>query len=149
VSGTEPAAEEVVLDVSSFRRALNQLHQSIQLCDSPLGRSDPLLHRQLRAGAIQAFEFTYELAVRMLRRQLEEMESAPIDQIPFRDLVRLGAERGLIDSPVDWFGFREKRNITAHSYDEGKAEQIYAALPAFAERAGYLLAALERLNPCT
>lgn len=137
-----------MLDVSSLRRALGQLRQGVALCDSDLGRSDPALHRQLRAGAIQAFEFTYELSVRMLRRQLEETEAGPVDQLPFRDLVRLGAERGLIDEPADWFGFRERRNITAHSYDEGKAGQIYAALPAFAERADFLLAALERLNRC-
>ena len=92
---------------------------------------------------------TFELAVRLLRRHLEETEPAGVKQLPFDDLVRLGAERGLIDSPVDWFGFREKRYITPDRYDEGKAEQIYAALPAFAARAVYLLAALERMNSRT
>ena len=68
--------------------------------------------------------------------------------MPFRDLLRLGAEKGLIDEPVDWFSFREKRNITAHSYDEAQAEQIFAILPDFVTRARHLLSAIERLNTC-
>ena len=136
-------------DVSSFRRELAQFRYSLQLCDSPQARSDSLLRRQLLASAIRAFELTFELAVRLLRRHLEETEPAGVEQLPFDDLVRLGAERGLIDSPVDWFGFREKRYSTADRYVEGKAEQIYATLPAFVARAVYLLAALERLNSRT
>jgi nucleotidyltransferase substrate binding protein (TIGR01987 family) len=137
-----------MLDVTSYRNALAQLRLSIETCDGALGREDSHVARQLRAGAIQAFEYTYELAVKMLRRQLEEMESAAVDQLPFRDLVRLRAEKGLIGDPVAWFAYRAKRNVTAHGYDEARARDIYAALPAFAEQAACLLAALERLNPC-
>lgn len=138
-----------MLDLTPLRKALTQLRQSLETCESGVARDNPHLARQLRAGAIQAFEFTYEVGVKMLRRQLEEMEPAPVDQLPFRDLVRLGAERGLIDDPAAWFGFRERRNATARSYDEAKAEQIFSALPGFAGHAAGLLAALERLNPCT
>ena len=43
----------------------------------------------LRSAAIQAFEFTYELSIKLIRRRLTDFESATkISQLPFKDLIR-------------------------------------------------------------
>jgi nucleotidyltransferase substrate binding protein (TIGR01987 family) len=100
----------------------------------------------LRDACIQRFEFTYELAQKLLRRKLEEAEasSAALDQMAFKELIRLAAERGLLDDPAAWFAFREQRNRTVHTYDEAHAKAIFAALPAFAAAARRLLEKLEQ-----
>ncbi len=100
----------------------------------------------LRDGCIQRFEFTYELAQKLLRRKLEEAEasSAGLDQMAFKELVRLAAERGLLDDPAAWFAFREQRNRTVHTYDEAQAKAIFSALPGFATAARKLLEKLEQ-----
>lgn len=100
----------------------------------------------VRDSAIQRFEYTFELSVKMLKRYLEmsEVSEAMVDELAYRDLIRLGSEKGCLTDTNAWFTYREARNITSHAYDEKKAEQIYALLGAFALDARLLLTELER-----
>lgn len=100
---------------------------------------------ELRDGAIQRFEYTYELAWKSLKRILELDAASPdsIDILSFRDLIRLGAERGFIEEPSEWFEFREERNISSHTYDEAKAAEVYASALRFRPVARRLLEKLE------
>lgn len=99
-----------------------------------------------RDGCIQRFEYTYELCVKSLRRQLEELADSPaeIDALGYKDMLRVAVERGLIADALPWFGFRELRNITSHAYDPDKAAQVFTGIPAFLANAQLLLA---RLTP--
>lgn len=56
------------LDLSSLENAIAQLEQSLSYFHSPIVQQDSGLALQLRAAAIQAFEFTYELSWKMLKR---------------------------------------------------------------------------------
>lgn len=134
----------MTLDFTSLEKALDQLAQSLEYCESDLAKKDAKLFFHLRAGAIQAFEFSYELSIKMLRRQLSEIESPEeIKRLSFRDLIRSGAESGFIDDPTHWFQFREFRNMTSHTYDEKLASKIYEILPLFVGKAGDLLEKLK------
>lgn len=101
---------------------------------------------QIRDGLIQRFEFTYDLAHKMLRRVMEAAAATPaeIDQMSFPDLIRTASEQGLVTGgwPV-WRTYREMRNITSHTYDEAKAVQVTAAIPQFLEHARELLVLLK------
>jgi nucleotidyltransferase substrate binding protein (TIGR01987 family) len=81
----------------------------------------------------------------MLKRYLEEanQSSTNIDELAFRDLLRVGAEAGVVRSPEKWFVFREMRNITSHAYDEAKAIKICAVIPEFVDESGALLSSLK------
>ena len=98
----------------------------------------------VRDAAIQRFEYTYELCWKMLKRRLEEDAATPaeIDRMSFRELLREGAARGLVADPSVWMRYRELRNLTAHTYDEAKADQVRQAIPAFQRDAAALLAAM-------
>lgn len=98
----------------------------------------------LRAGAIQAFEFSYELAVRSLRRVLIDRALVPpeVAALSFNDLLRSGADAGLVAAPDAWRRWRELRNRTSHAYDERQAEAIAAELGAFLTDAQALARAL-------
>ncbi|OGR38340.1 MAG: nucleotidyltransferase [Desulfovibrionales bacterium GWA2_65_9] len=106
----------------------------------------------MRDGVIQRFEFTYELAHKMLKRYLETTSANPaqFDSMVFADLIRTGNEQGLLRSGWDaWRTYRHARSQTSHTYDEAKAVQVAAGLSGFLEEARHLLAQLKaRTAPC-
>jgi nucleotidyltransferase substrate binding protein (TIGR01987 family) len=132
----------MMLDFRPLSQAVIALFSAMQ--EASL-RPDDLLARD---GCIQRFEYTYELCVKFLRRQLEEMADSPgdIDALGYKDMLRLGAERGLISDALPWFGFRELRNTTSHAYDPDKAAQVFQGIPAFLTQAQALAAQLTRLS---
>lgn len=136
------------LDLSALRDALGALDKSLGYLYSGQAASDSGLREQFRGASIQAFEFTYEVAFKMLKRQLERMSGSPssVDQMSFMEVIRSAAEAGMVADVARFKEYREKRNITAHAYDQQKAESIVAVLRDFASDIRYTLQALERLN---
>jgi nucleotidyltransferase substrate binding protein (TIGR01987 family) len=135
------------LDLSALRDALAALDKSLGYLYSDLA-GDLGLREQFRGASIQAFEFTYEVAYKMLKRQLETMAANPgdIDKMTFGQVVRAGAEAGLMPDLGRFQDYRDKRNITSHTYDQNKAEEIVAVLRDFASDVRFMLAELERRN---
>lgn len=127
------------LDLSPLRRALASLDRGC--ARSRLSPDD----EELRDAVIQRFEFSYELCWRMLRRRLELDAPVPsdIDRLSFPDLLRAGAERGLITDVERWLTYRYQRNMSSHVYDADRAWDVYRAALAFAADARLLLEALE------
>ena len=81
-----------------------------------------------------------------LRGLAQNRRPVEIDQLSFKDLFRTGGEKGLIDKVDAWFEYRRLRNITAHTYDEGKADDVFNAAGRFLKDARSLLRVLEKLN---
>jgi nucleotidyltransferase substrate binding protein (TIGR01987 family) len=135
------------LDVSSLRDALAALQTSLGYLASDIAK-DQGMRDQFRGAAIQAFEFTYELAVKFLRRQLEQMAATPasVDEMTFMQVIRSAAEAGLVRDVARFRTYRETRNITSHAYAKDKAEAVLGVLPAFVDDVAVLLAELERRN---
>jgi len=134
------------LDLTPLKKALDSLLLAIER--TARERSDDMLDDMLRDSVIQRFEYTYELCWKMLKRRLEMDVPSPelIDAMSFREMIREGAERGMIDDPLVWFDYRQKRNLTTHTYDEAVAKDVYLAAVAFASDAQALLAALVQRN---
>ena len=135
------------LDLSSLKNAIAQLDEAMEFNRSDLAAADPRLAVHLRAAAIQAFEFTYELAVRTPKRFLVAAEANPgaVAETSFDELIRRGYELGLLKAEIaQWRGFRRDRGTISHAYDESKALAVYAAIPAFAAEAKHLLARIAR-----
>ncbi len=132
------------LDLTSLKNALSQLQTSLDYCHSPLAAQDKALFCQFRAASIHAFEYTYELSIKFIRRKLESMEASiySIDSLSYRDLIRVSFEKGLVSTPEAWFLFREKRNITSHTYSEDKASSVYKITSEFLKEVQFLLAKL-------
>lgn len=124
-----------MLDFTPLSKAVATLASALH---ETAERKDDLLARD---GCIQRFEYTYELCVKSLRRQLDEMADSPgeIDALGYKDMLRVAVERGLIADAVAWFGFRELRNTTSHAYDPDKAAQVFSGIPDFLAHAQLLL----------
>ena len=129
----------MTLDFSSYEKALTSLQKVLERSRTVPGDED------IRDACIQRFEYTYELAFKMLKRQLEQElpSSEELDRLPFKELIRVGAERGLIAVPERWFDYRDKRNITSHTYDAEKAREVFDVLANFATDAADLLSRLK------
>jgi nucleotidyltransferase substrate binding protein (TIGR01987 family) len=128
------------LDLGSFEKALAALDRALARAAAAPG------DEELRDACIQRFEFTFELAWKSLKRRLERdlPNAQEVDAMSYRTLIRVGAEQGLIeaDAVPDWFVYGDKRNLTSHTYDEARAAEVAAVVPAFAAHARALLAAL-------
>lgn len=133
------------LDFSSLEKAIYQLKDALE-CYEIVKKQQERLVLHLRAATIQAFEFTYELSWKMLKRYLEVTEPNPteIDQMSFPDLIRTGCERGLVLSDVSvWKVYRQERSATSHAYDQEKAQEVFEKIPAFLKEAEHLLTQLK------
>lgn len=130
-----------MLDFSSLSKAIAQLETSLGFAKSDLAQSDIRLAVQFRSAAIQAFEYTYELCHKLLKRYLEATDPSPqtIDAMNFQDLIRTGAEKGLLKNSWDvWHFYRKARGKTSHTYSETTAEEVFAIIPDFLEEARFL-----------
>jgi nucleotidyltransferase substrate binding protein (TIGR01987 family) len=131
----------MTIDLTSYSNAIAQLEEALVYAASDLAASDPRLARHLRAGAIQAFEFTYELSFKTLRRYLESTDPSPqtIEHLDFSGLVRAGFARGLLSEEIRvWRKFREDRGTTSHAYDNDKAQEVFDRIPQFLTEARFL-----------
>lgn len=137
------------LDLSPLENAVAQLEEGLVLYDSDIVRQHPEIRSQMRAGAIQAFEFTYELGVRMIQRYLEQVSANPaeVDRLEFRSLIRRATEQGLLQSDLDaWMEHRRNRGLTSHVYNEAMAERVFQAAREFLDEVRHLLRELQERN---
>ena len=86
-----------MLDLSSLEKALTSLKRVYSR--SLLSPDD----EDIRDACIQRFEYSYELATKMLKRRLsDDMASREeLDQMAFKDIIRPGARHGFIAEPVN------------------------------------------------
>ena len=103
-----------------FSQAFSQLKEAIELAQV---RKLSKLEEQ---GLIQAFEYTHELAWNTLKDFLEEHGARNL--YGSKDTTREAFKRGLIDNGEAWMDMINSRNLTSHTYNEGTAAQIAAAI---------------------
>ena len=102
---------------------------------------------QIRDGLIQRFEFTYEIAHKILKRYLEHASANPaeIDAMTFQDLIRTANEQGLLlGNWSDWRQYRDMRSRTSHTYDEKTALAVVGGIEQFLAEAVFLRDMLKR-----
>ncbi len=83
---------------------------------------------QERAGTIQAFEYCFELAWKIMKRLLDER--GRVANSP-REVFRMAALEGFIHDCEIWFDFLKKRNMTVHTYNQNEADEVLSICVAF------------------
>ncbi len=99
------------IDISSLLDAIKIFEQF---------RTDMVSDRD-KAGAIQAFEFCFELSWKTMKRVLAQrgvQTNSP------RDTFREAALNQLISDVNQWFIFLENRNLSSHTYKQKNLEQV-------------------------
>lgn len=138
------------LDLTALRSAISSLEDGLDVVNDRVwfDQQPSKIQNTLVAGVIQNFEFVYEISIKMLKRQIEAESASPedVDETNFREILRVAAEKGLIADVEAWFTYRKMRNITAHTYDHEKAQQVYENTLIFINDARALLRKLEARN---
>jgi len=123
--------------LTPFRKALSSLDEALQI-----KKVDEIV----RDATIQRFEYTYELAWKMIERHLVWMGVSDVRSFSKRDLFREAARIGLLENAEAWFGYNNARNQTSHTYNEQIAEEVFEIARAFAPAARRLLEELEKTH---
>lgn len=138
------------LDLSALRNAVASLEDGLEVVSDSdwFNAQSSKVQNTLIAGVIQNFEFVYEIGIKMIKRQIEEESASPteVDETNFREVLRVAAEKGLIADVEAWLKYRKMRNVTAHTYDHEKAQQVYQDTLIFIGDARALLRKLEARN---
>jgi len=97
---------------------------------------------QEKAGAVQAFEFCYELSWKIMKRVLE-LRGLEVGSP--KDTFRKAHEEGLISDPDIWFEFQKIRNIVTHTYNEENLDVIAQVFDKFSLEMQALITKLDRI----
>jgi nucleotidyltransferase substrate binding protein (TIGR01987 family) len=138
-----------MLQLESLQKAIQSLKAVLERAqDEELAaKIDDITRYAIKAGAIQNFEFTYELSWKFMKRWLENsLGTTYVDGVSRRELFRFAAENRLIEDVDQWMIYHQARNIMSHTYNEERAEELYAIAIIFAADAEKLLHQIEAHN---
>ena len=74
-------------------------------------------------GLIQRFEFTFELAWKLMK-SYADYQGVDKEIMGSRDAIRWAFENGLIAESDVWMEMIKRRNDTSHTYDEDTATEV-------------------------
>ena len=135
------------LDFTSFDQAINSFQEAIAKTEEFSDSEDFTMLKCLKAGSIQNFEFTYELAWKFMKRWLENnLGNTYVDGVPRRELFRLARENKLISDVDVWMEYHSVRNMTSHTYNFHVAEEVYAIAKQFLNDVENFLEELKKRN---
>lgn len=98
--------------ISDYLKALAQLEKAAERPKDEF----------LRDSVIQRFEFTHELAWKMLKLKLEA--EGLLVRTP-RETMQEALQAGLIEDGNLWSDMQKMRNLTSHTYREKLADEVY------------------------
>lgn len=110
-------------DLRWQQRYQNYLKALGQLSDA-LTKYDETAEALIKEGILQRFEFTHELAWKVMKDYLEYEGHQGLTGS--RSASRLAFSLGLVDEGQVWMDMIESRNRTVHTYDERVLEQEFA-----------------------
>jgi nucleotidyltransferase substrate binding protein (TIGR01987 family) len=101
----------------NFNKALSHLEQSLDISAPDIVQ---------RAGIVQFFEMTFELAWKMLKDYLEGQGFVAMNSP--RTVLKQAFESGLIADGHSWLQILRDRNLMTHTYDETTAVTVEALI---------------------
>lgn len=106
--------EQLLLKWEDYHKALHRLEIALT---KTLDEDDLYLD-----ATIQRFEFTFELAWKLMKAVLEY---EGIEAISPRSSIREAWKQHLIGDAEKWLDMQVKRNLSSHTYNEETAQDIY------------------------
>lgn len=105
---------------SNFKRAFSLLREAIENDIDSLNQLE-------KEGVIQRFEYTFELAWKVLKDKMES-DGLVINQISPKAVVRQAYNAKYIDNVETWLKMIGDRNLMSHTYDFSKFEVIILSI---------------------
>jgi nucleotidyltransferase substrate binding protein (TIGR01987 family) len=103
-----------------WKQRFQNFEKAIKYLQESLAKSNPSALE--KAGIIQVYEFTFELAWKTVKDYLEEKNV----EVKFpRDAIKEGFKYEVLDNGEVWLDMLQKRNLMSHTYNETNAELAY------------------------
>lgn len=113
-NGEDIKTVKLAIKIEGYDNAIEKLNKSLE---------KDIKEDELYLDAIiKRFEFSYELAWRLMKRFLSY---EGVDAQSPRAVIREAFNNGLIKNPNVWLDMLEKRNLSSHTYNQETAETIY------------------------
>lgn len=117
----------------NYLRALDKLQQSVEYIHKNFidendvkvddDEVESVLAEMVKEGLIQRFEYTHELAWKVMKDYADYQGATNISGS--RDAIRVSLQMNLIDSGEIWIDMMLSRNKTSHTYNDETANEIY------------------------
>lgn len=130
---------DYIMDISALQNVLKSLKDAY----SEYNKTE---NEYVRDSVIQRFEYTYALAVKFIQRYIELNipNQEDLSTLTFNQLIRQANEMGILLNDLEqWIIYRQKRNITSHTYNIEKAKEVISIVGKFIEEIEYLITKLK------
>lgn len=104
----------------NYNKALGKLSEAVLL------NNERTLSELEKQGLIQAFEYTHELAWKVMQDFFTFQGNTELRGS--RDATRQAFNTNLITDGDYWMEMIKKRNLTSHTYNEETSEEIYKSI---------------------
>jgi nucleotidyltransferase substrate binding protein (TIGR01987 family) len=118
---------------SNYSKAMDKLQESVEFIQSShlneiTDEVEKLavLDEMVKEGLIQRFEYTHELAWKVMKDFAEYQGTTNISGS--RDAIREALQMNLIQSGEVWMDMMLSRNKSSHTYNEATANEIYSKI---------------------
>lgn len=101
----------------NFDRAFVLLREAVELLEQPD------LHPMMKEGAIQRFEYTFELGWKTLMDFLD-WRKVTLERRSAADVIRTAFATGYLQNGQDWMDALDARNHMSHVYAQEKFEKV-------------------------
>ena len=99
----------------------------------------------VRDALIQRFDYTYSLSLKYLNRFLKLMLPESEDNLTFNEIIREANKFGLLESNLEqWTVYRQKRNMSSHTYNEEIAKSVVVVAYEFQKEVHFVLEQLKK-----
>lgn len=124
---------------------LANYNKALQRLDEALAVENP--NSFIYDSVMKRFEFTYELAWRLMKSYIEYQGGADVRFA--RDVFREAYAKGLIKEGKVWLQMLQDRNISSHTYNEDESKQIYERVKKYRQYFFALAQEIEKGLACT
>ncbi|GHT28972.1 nucleotidyltransferase [Planctomycetales bacterium] len=122
-----------MIDTAFYQRCIETLETALAAYNEM--PSTKIEYEVYRSACVKEFELIMEQSGKLLRKVLNPYlhSAAAVNRLPFKDLFRQAALRGLITEGEceRWLTYRDNRNTTAHDNGVDFAVQTMELLPQF------------------
>lgn len=108
--------------LENYKKALDKLSEAVEFVSDESNLSGTAITNISKAGLIQCYEFTMELAWNVMKDYLTEDGVKNLSGS--KDAIRNSFSYGLIEDGQLWIDMLGDRNLVSHTYNEGVANNL-------------------------
>ena len=111
------------MDYTQLKTAIQRFGEMLDAYRNNVDRP-PLEQEAVQDSLIKRFEYTLEVAWKICKKHLEDEGFVEAATGNPKSIIRLAAQRNLINNPEIWFNYLRFRQDTSHDYSGDKVKAV-------------------------